>query len=154
MRLLKWNAPGDPRRRYVKLQGEYMHRTEDGSLAFDTTGAALADGYGATPVRLVRAGCLPVHCRAGVRACATTRWIRVTPDIGLVDSGALTERGLSGCSQSADPRRTSVMVDWNLSEFSRLRAQFAWDDARDAATDEQLFLQYIYSLGAHGAHKF
>ena len=46
--LLKWNMPGDPRRRYVKLQGEYMHRTEDGSLTFDTTGAALADGYGST----------------------------------------------------------------------------------------------------------
>ena len=41
-----------------------------------------------------------------------------------------------------------------MSEFSRLRAQYAWDNARDAATDEQFFLQYVYSLGVHGAHKF
>ena len=54
----------------------------------------------------------------------------------------------------ATPSRTSLMLDWSLSEFSRLRAQYAWDDARDAATDEQFFLQYVYSLGVHGAHKF
>jgi hypothetical protein len=46
------------------------------------------------------------------------------------------------------------MLDWSPSEFSRLRAQYAWDDARDAATDEQWWLQYVYALGAHGAHKF
>jgi hypothetical protein len=46
------------------------------------------------------------------------------------------------------------MIDFSPSEFSRLRAQYAWDDSRDAATDRQLLLQYIYALGAHGAHKF
>lgn len=73
--------------------------------------------------------------------------------IGLVDSGVLSPEDFALLS-SASPNRTSVMVEWNPSEFSRLRAQFAWDDARDAATDEQFFLQYIYSLGVHGAHKF
>jgi hypothetical protein len=47
------------------------------------------------------------------------------------------------------------MADWSPSEFSRLRAQYAWDDARDTgSTDEQWLLQYIYAIGAHGAHKF
>jgi hypothetical protein len=32
--------------------------------------------------------------------------------------------------------------------------QYAWDDARAAATDEQWLLQYIYAIGAHGSHKF
>jgi len=41
---------------------------------------------------------------------------------------------------------------WDLTDLYPSDA--AWDDARNAATDEQLFLQYIYSLGAHGAHKF
>ena len=54
----------------------------------------------------------------------------------------------------ATPTRTSVMLDWSPSEFSRLRAQYAWDQASDGPTDEQFFLQYIYALGAHGAHKF
>ena len=76
-----------------------------------------------------------------------------TPAIGLVESGALTAEDFSLLSH-ATPSRTSLMLDWNPSEFSRLRAQISWDDARNAATDEQFFLQYIYSLGVHGAHKF
>jgi hypothetical protein len=76
-----------------------------------------------------------------------------TPAIGLVESGALTAEDFALLSH-ATPSRTSLMVDWNPSEFSRLRAQISWDDARNAATDEQFFLQYIYSLGVHGAHKF
>jgi hypothetical protein len=46
------------------------------------------------------------------------------------------------------------MVDWSPSEFSRVRLQYAQDKARADATDNQVFLQYILSLGAHGAHKF
>jgi hypothetical protein len=46
------------------------------------------------------------------------------------------------------------MVDWNPSEFSRLRLQYAKDEATQGLTDHQLTLQYIMTLGAHGAHKF
>jgi hypothetical protein len=46
------------------------------------------------------------------------------------------------------------MFDFNPSEFSRLRLQFASDKSRLGATDNQVFLQYIMSLGAHGAHNF
>jgi hypothetical protein len=52
------------------------------------------------------------------------------------------------------PRRATLMLDWSPSEFSRLRAQYAWDDARDSDTDRQLHIEYIYAIGAHGAHKF
>ena len=34
------DRPGDPRRHNLKLQGEYLDRTEDGSLAFDIDGRA------------------------------------------------------------------------------------------------------------------
>jgi hypothetical protein len=52
-----------------------------------------------------------------------------------------------------DPRRYSLMVDWSNSEFSRLRLQYTRDEAglRD---DDQFGLQYILSIGAHGAHTF
>jgi hypothetical protein len=46
------------------------------------------------------------------------------------------------------------MLDWSASEFTRLRLQYAWDDAQRRARDRQFFLQYIFSIGAHGAHKF
>jgi hypothetical protein len=35
-----------------------------------------------------------------------------------------------------------------------VRLQFAQDKSRLGATDNQVFVQYIHSLGAHGAHKF
>jgi hypothetical protein len=54
----------------------------------------------------------------------------------------------------ASPHRTTLMVDWSLSEFSRLRMQYAWDEARANELDRQLLLQYIFAIGAHGAHKF
>jgi hypothetical protein len=34
--VLKWTPVGDPNRRQLKLQGEYMQRRETGLLAFDT----------------------------------------------------------------------------------------------------------------------
>jgi hypothetical protein len=45
------------------------------------------------------------------------------------------------------------MVDWSPSEFSRLRLQYARDDSRED-TDDQVYLQYIMTLGAHGVHRW
>jgi hypothetical protein len=82
------------------------------------------------------------------------RW-RVGARYDSLDSGTprytLAPAGL----RSANPDRLSLMLDWNPSEFSRLRAQYDWDDARDdGETDRILRLQYIYGIGAHGAHKY
>jgi len=52
-----------------------------------------------------------------------------------------------------DVDRDSVMVDWSPSEFSRLRVQYIKDRAL-ADNDHQWFLQYIMTIGAHGAHQF
>jgi hypothetical protein len=45
------------------------------------------------------------------------------------------------------------MADWSNSEFSRLRLQYALDQAA-YEDDRQWGLQYIFSIGAHGAHSF
>jgi len=52
------------------------------------------------------------------------------------------------------PKRSSVMLDWSPSEFSRLRLQFSQSKTEPGVTDNQWFVQYILSLGAHGAHKY
>jgi hypothetical protein len=70
-----------------------------------------------------------------------------------VDSGALTAADFPILA-SYKPKKHSVMVDWNPSEFSRIRLQLARDYSRMGLPDTQMFLQYIVSLGAHGAHKF
>jgi len=52
------------------------------------------------------------------------------------------------------PKKSTAMVDYSWSEFSRVRLQFAQDKSMLGITDNQVTLQYIMSLGAHGAHKF
>jgi len=149
---LKWTAQGDPLRRYVKLQGEYMRRTENGQLAYDITGQALGDSYSTTQDGWYVQGVYQFRprWRTGVRYDSLDSG---SPQIGLVDTGQLSAEDFPLLAP-ASPSRTTIMLDWSPSEFSRLRAQYAWDDARDTVTDEQFFLQYIHALGAHGAHKF
>lgn len=60
----------------------------------------------------------------------------------------------AGANASFTPRRQSVMLDYSPSEFSRLRLQLAQSRTQAEGTDNQVFLQYILSLGAHGAHRY
>jgi hypothetical protein len=76
-----------------------------------------------------------------------------TKNIGLVNSGALAAADFPVLN-AYNPTRNTFMVDFSPSEFSRLRLQFARDRSQLGAADTQIFLQYIMSLGAHGAHKF
>jgi hypothetical protein len=151
--VLKWTPYGSTARRQLKLQGEYFRREERGQLAFDVDGIGLADDYRSEQSGWYLQGVyqfLP-RWRTGLRFDALDSG---TPRIGLVESGALPAEAFPALLPG-DPRRVSVMLDWNPSEFSRLRAQYAWDEARDAGgTDGQFRLQYTYGIGAHGAHKY
>jgi hypothetical protein len=55
--------------------------------------------------------------------------------------------------EADDPRRSTVMLDWSNSEFSRVRLQASRLEA-GATTEKAWALQYIHSIGAHGAHTF
>ena len=48
----------------------------------------------------------------------------------------------------------TVMGDWTNSEFSRLRLQYNYEELAAGQSDHQLVLQYLMSIGAHGAHPF
>ena len=149
---LKWAPHGDPTYHQFKLQGEYMHRTESGQLAFDVTGRNLAGDYNSSQSGWYLQAVYEFvqRWRAGLRYDSMQSG---TPSIGLVQPGLLPFAAFPLLA-SASPQRTTIMVDWSLSEFSRLRAQYAWDDARATERDRQLLLQYIFAMGAHGAHKF
>jgi hypothetical protein len=68
--------------------------------------------------------------------------------------GMRTER-LDPGTGDPHPRKNSLMLDWSPSEFSRVRLQYSRDQARGfGGADNQWFLQYMMSLGAHGAHGF
>ena len=150
---MKWAPHGDPTQHQLKLQSEYMHRTENGQLAFDLSGQNLTDGYSSSQSGWYIQGVYEFkqRWRAGLRYDSMHSG---TPSIGLVSTGVLPFTAFPALLP-ASPERTTFMIDWSLSEFSRLRAQYAWDEARAAhELDRQLLLQYIFSIGAHGAHKF
>jgi hypothetical protein len=147
-----WAPNGNPVERNFKFQAEYMHRTEDGDLAFDTAGANLSDAYRSRQSGWYVQGAYQFmpRWRAGLRYEELDSG---KVSIGLVDNGTLTASDFPILGEY-DPKRTTAMVDFSPSEFSRFRLQFARDEARFNETDNQVFLQYIMSLGTHGAHKF
>jgi hypothetical protein len=145
--VLKW-APSP--RRQLKVQAEYLQRSERGDFLLDpATLAALVDyrntqsGWYLQSVYQFAA-----RWRAGLRYDSLDSGnARFVP----LDNGALDI--FSPAAQHPD--RLSLMLDWNPSEFSRLRMQYDLDNARDdGERDRILRLQYIYGIGAHGAHKY
>lgn len=150
--LWKWVPNGNSKVTNLKLQGEYFRRTESGDLVYDTAGSAQQgdfrnrqSGFYAQAVYQF----MP-NWRIGYRY---DRLSSGSANIELVNNGSLTAADLPLLA-SYSPSRNTLMVDWSPSEFSRLRLQYAQDKSRPEATDNQLWLQYVVSMGAHGAHKF
>ena len=145
----KYAPNGNLRDRYVKLQGEYFRRKESGLLTYDTAvgGANLTDSYAVTQSGwyLQSVYQFMPHWRSGLR------YDRLDPGIAAV--GALNAGNVIS-DYGYRPSRTSLMLDYSPSEFSRLRLQLALDNSRQGLADKQLFVQYIMSLGAHGAHQY
>jgi hypothetical protein len=143
----KYSPNGNIRDRYVKVQSEYFRRKEIGSLTYDLATANIADSYSVTQSGWYLQGVYQFmpHWRTGLR------YDRLDP--GIASIGPLNAGNVIG-NYAFNPTRTSVMLDYSPSEFSRLRLQLARDNSRQGLPDNQLFLQYIMSLGAHGAHTY
>jgi len=131
----KWAPNGNSGQRNMKIQGEYFSRSEDGEfggIAYqgDQTGWYLQGVWQFRP-----------QWRLGAR-------------YDVVDAD---NEGLLAGTELEDPlgnsSRNTLMLDWSPSEFSRLRLQYINDRVLDD-TDQQWLLQYIMSIGAHGAHQF
>ncbi|MDD5250414.1 MAG: hypothetical protein PHY45_15630 [Rhodocyclaceae bacterium] len=138
----KWAPNGNANVTNFKLQGEYLRRSEDGTVSYKLT---TPGSYAATQAGWYLQGIYQFapYWRVGLR---TERL-----DAGNVDYGG---NDASLLRPDYAPARNALMFDYNPSEFSRVRLQFAQDKSRQGVTDNQIFLQYQMSLGAHGAHKF
>ena len=153
--VLKWSPNGNAGYRNFKLQGEYFRRQEDGNFTYDTAAASLgtqSDTYRSAQSGWYAQGVYQFmpRWRAGYRY---DRLNSGSVKLGLIDGGALTAADFP-IYAAHNATRNTLMLDFNPSEFSRMRLQFASDKSRLGVTDNQVFLQYIMSLGAHGAHKF
>jgi hypothetical protein len=131
----KWAPDGNSTIRNFKVQGEYLTRDESGTFAalpYDGD----QDGWYLQGIWQFRQG-----WRVGYRHD------EVDSNNGPLFAGTILED--PGRSSSRD----SLMLDWSLSEFSRLRMQLV-EDRVLPISGTQFLLQYIMSLGAHGAHQF
>lgn len=136
----KWADHGNPKTRNFVVQGEYLHRKESGNLAEGVASAT----YDGTQSGFYVQGVYQFmpRWRAGLR------YDHLSADntVGLLPIA-------TPLTDDRDASRVTAMIDFSNSEFSRLRLQLA-DDRSRARTDRQLILQYVFSLGAHGAHQF
>ena len=133
--IYKWAPNGNPTQTNFKLQGEYLRRKESGTLSgtdYDST----QSGWYAQGVYQF----MPMW-RVGLR-------------YERLNSGTTVGAALFPMLGAYAPERSSVMIDYSPSEFSRMRLQFARDQARPGPADNQIYLQYIMSLGTHAAHSF
>lgn len=139
-----WAPTGNPYDKELLLQGEFFLRNEDGT--YEDTDAATgavnfddhANGWYAQGVYK-----FDPKWRVGYRYSQLE-----SPNIpaGLV--GSTLDSG------GHNPDAHAVMVDWSNSEFSRIRLQYNHESPGAGVDDNQILVQYIMSLGAHGAHKY
>ncbi len=147
----KWAPDGNPRYRNFRFVTEYYQRKLDGDFTFDTAGLALTDPANAKQSGWFAQGAYQFmpYWRVGLRY-----------DRLSAGSVNLNANAANLAVPDFNPTRWTAMVDWNPSEFSRIRLQYARDRSRqdtgtgETISDNIVFLQYIYSLGAHGAHRF
>ena len=148
----KWSPDGNPKYRNFKVQGEWFQRREKGTLdCRDEAGVGNAcatsvlSDYNTRQSGWYMQGVYQFtpNWRAGLRYDRLDAGRR---DFGINAAHLVVDSGR--------PSRSALMADYSWSEFSRMRLQFAQDKSMQGVTDNQVTLQYIMSLGAHGAHKF
>lgn len=137
----KWAPNGNPYRHNLKAQGALFWQNQDGvftpagggGLNYDEhqLGWYLQGVYQFIP-----------RWRLGLRYA----------QLHAEDPGPAFD-GTSLDPQGHTPRHYSAMLDWSYSEFSRLRLQYNRDGVQSKDANE-IFFQYIMSLGTHGAHQF
>ena len=141
----KWAPNGNARQRNLKIQAEYFHRKEDGDSDVEMGGLVESGDYDIEQDAFYVQGIY--QFRPGWRVGARYDWLSADNDL----SGISLATPLDG--DDRDPDRISLMLDFAHSEFSRIRLQYARDDST-RNSDDQIILQYVMSLGAHGGHKF
>lgn len=151
----KWAPRGNFRDRSLTLRGEYFYRDEDGAYTLSGEEGSALMPFDGTQEGFYIDGIYQFHprWRAGLRyerLWTDNAMTVANNDTGEADNELIEETRLV---TDEKPDRWSAMVDWSPSEFSRLRLQYTRDNTLPES-DNQVYLQYIMSLGAHGAHAY
>lgn len=152
----RWAPFGNPTSQNLKLQGEMFWNNQSGSMT-STSGCGAGNSHACTGSNFAQnqqgfytQGIYQFvpKWRAGYRY---DRVFNGTNGYGLPSTALAGSQIQSGW----DPYRNTLMLDWANSEYSIIRLQLAKDTSYGPGlTNNQIFLQYIMSLGAHGSHKY
>lgn len=135
------------------LQGEYTYRQRDlnrQDIYFQPT-----DGFQSGDVRNVSSfkEKQDAFYIQGVYGVAE----RLTTGLRYEIAGLTNKTGRGSGESFDDSRRYSANLTFDPTEFSRLRLEYSYGDFAVGGERErfnQIFLQFILSLGVHGAHLF
>ncbi|MHB1094035.1 TonB-dependent receptor [Thiobacillus sp.] len=143
----KWAPHGNPNVNNFKFAAELFRREENGNLdcAGGLCGSGSLGAYQATQY----GGYAQAVYQFMPRWRIGYRYDRLNP--GSQDFGINNTRLPR---PDFSPSRNSLMADYSPSEFTRLRLQYTRDRSMPGQDENQWYLQYIYSLGTHGAHTF
>lgn len=141
----KWAPQGNTTQQNLKVQFEALRRTEDGSVT-DVAGSTSADYDGTQSGWYLQAAYQFIP-----QWRVAARFDRLKADNNVSDTTLGDAAGLN--NESHDPSRVTLGVDYSHSEYSRIRAQYSIDKSYPK-TDNQFMVQYLMSIGAHGAHQF
>lgn len=152
----KWAPGGNANERNLKLAAEYFWRKESGTLDCDDADAldpsacagGLSGAYRSSQSGLYAQAVYQFMPQWRVGYRYDKLW-RGDADFNGADIG-----GLVASLVDYEPSRHSLMLDWSPSEYSRLRLQYSKGRSMEDQDENQWLVQYIHSLGAHGAHKF
>lgn len=141
-----WAPGGKLHDQNLMLQFEYFARDEDGDitllnsnpLEISTLDSRQSGWY------LQAIWQFDHHWRTGLR------YDMLDSDNTGSDSDVLAEAGL--VANGYQPERMGIMAEWIPSEFSRIRLQYNRDDSYQLS-DNQVYVQYTFVMGSHGAHK-
>lgn len=143
----KWAPNGNKSERNLTLQGEYFIRDEDGEINMLGSEPLETSSYRGEQKGWYLQGVYQFKPRWRIGY----RHDRLEADNQGNDLDVLAEAGLD--DEGHTPKRDTLMLDYSHSEYSRIRLQYAKDDSYEDS-DSIIYLQYIVSLGAHGAHRF
>ena len=151
----KWAPQGNSKSRNFTFQAEYFIRNEEGDSEFTedpNTAEAIYDGkqkgfYVQTVYQFMPSW------RVGFRyeQLEADNSITNFSGTGISEEEYLEESSLG---TEDDPNKSTVMIDYSPSHFSRIRLQYSDFDNGHGETNDIITLQYTMSLGSHGAHTF
>ena len=141
----KWAPNGNARQRNFKFAAEYLHREEDGDADLDGDAVSESGKYDTDQDGFYVQGVYQFmpRWRVGLRY----DWLSADNDTPGISSPTPFD------DDNREPDRYTIMLDFSNSEYSRLRLQVSEDNS-SGDSDTQFVLQYVLSIGAHGAHAF